>query len=244
MNNQNYALITGASSGIGKECAEILAKEGKNLILIARRMERLEEVKKQLESEYGIEVLIYQVDVMDMRQIEDFFKEIADKPVDILINNAGLGRGKSKFEDASWRDFEEMIETNIKGFTRIAHLAIPFLKKTKVHMLNISSIAGQQVYGGGSVYCGSKAFVQMISRALRLELKDTNVRVTDIAPGVTETEFWTVRFHGDKEKGNKAYQGFTPLRSEDIADCILFALTRPKHVNIDTMLVMPTEDRR
>ncbi len=244
MDNNNYALITGASSGIGKSCAEALAKDGKNLILIARRMEKLEEIKKQLESEHGVDVLIYQADVRDDGQVDEFFNQIADKPIDIVINNAGLARGKEQFENAKWENFKEMIETNIKGFTKIAHLSISFLKKTKGHIVNISSIAGLQAYEGGSVYCGSKAYVQMISRALRLELKDTNVRVTDIAPGVTETDFWTVRFHGDKAEGNKAYEGFAPLQAKDITDCIIFALTRPEHVNIDTMLVMPTEDRR
>ncbi len=244
MDIQNYTLITGASSGIGKVCAEELAKIGKNLILIARRIEKLEEIKKQLESEHGIEVEIFEVDVRDDGQVDGFFNQIADKSIDVVINNAGLARGKDQFENAKWEDLKEMIETNIKGFTRVAHLSIPFLKKTKGHVINISSIAGLQAYEGGSVYCGSKAYVQMISRALRLELKDTNVRVTDIAPGVTETEFWTVRYHGDKEKGDKAYEGFAPLQAKDIVDCIIFALDRPKHVNIDTMLVMPTEDRR
>lgn len=244
MNNKNHALITGASSGIGRACAEELAKLGKNLILIARRLDRLEAIKKELEMEHKINVIVEKVDVCDEKEVEDFYKKMADKSIDVLINNAGLGRGRKALENSKWEDVKEMIETNIKGFTHIAMRSVPFLKKTKGHVVNISSVAGLRAYEGGSVYCGTKAYVQMISRALRLELEGTEVRVTDIAPGVTVTEFWTVRFHGDKARGDKAYEGFIPLEAKDIADCVLFTLTRPDHVNIDTMLIMPTEDRR
>jgi 3-hydroxy acid dehydrogenase / malonic semialdehyde reductase len=240
MDNKNYALITGASSGIGKECAKRLAAAGKNLILIARRLEKLEELKKELKTD----VLVYRVDIRDMKNVEDFYEQIADKSIDAVINNAGLARTAEKFENISWEDIEEMIETNIKGFTKIAHLSVPFLKKTKGHIINISSIAGIRSYPGGSVYCGSKAFVKMLSQAIRIELSESNVRVTDIAPGVVDTDFWDVRFRGDLRRAKKAYENFTPLHAADIAECVLFALSRPEHVNIDTMLVMPFEDAR
>ena len=239
--NKNYfALITGASSGIGEACAVALAKEGKNLILLARRKTKLEEMKNKLEKDFGITVLIYPVDLGGIENIETFFGDIEDKEIDMLINNAGLALGKAPFEEYDWKDFDQMIEINVKAFTRVAQLAIPHLKRTKGHIVNISSIAGIEAYEGGSVYCGTKAFVKMISKALRIDLMGTGVRVTDIAPGAVDTEFSTVRFKGNKELASAVYKGFTPLYAEDIAETILFALTRPPSVNLEYILIMPT----
>ncbi|MDA1317548.1 MAG: SDR family NAD(P)-dependent oxidoreductase [bacterium] len=240
MKDTTYTIITGASSGIGRACATTLAKEGKNLILLARRKDKLEQIKSELEEAHSVEVLIYQVDLSEIKNIEDFFTQIEDKSIDILINNAGLALGKASFEDYDWDDFNRMIDINVKAFTRVAQLAIPHLKRTKGHIVNISSVAGIEAYEGGSVYCGSKAFVKMISKSLRIDLLETGVRVTDIAPGAVDTEFSEVRFKGDKSIADSVYKGYTPLYAQDIADTIVFALSRPKSVNLEYILIMPT----
>ncbi len=236
----SYTLITGGSAGIGKACAEALAKEGRNLILVARGLEKLEQAKKDIQSKNNIDVFVYDVDVSDIGQVDAFFAKIKDKQIDVLINNAGLARGMGALEELSWADIEEMVGTNIRGFLRVAQLAIPFLKKTKGHIVNMSSIAGIEAYEGGNVYCGTKAFVKMLSKALRIDLHGTGVRVTDIAPGRVETEFSLIRFKGDTKLAKAAYEGYVPLKPEDIAECIAFCLRQPAHVNIEYMLVMPT----
>jgi NADP-dependent 3-hydroxy acid dehydrogenase YdfG len=240
MKNENFALITGASSGIGEACALTLAKEGKNLILLARRKERLEQLKSKLESEYGVTALVYQVDLGNDQEIDSFFSEIKSRQIDVLINNAGLALGKASFENYEWDDFNQMIEINIKAFTKVAQLAIPHLKKTKGHIVNMSSVAGIEAYEGGSVYCASKAYVKMISKALRIDLMGSGVRVTDIAPGAVETEFSNIRFKGDDNKANAIYKGYAPLHAKDIADTVIFTLSRPENVNIEYLLIMPT----
>lgn len=240
-NKDSFALITGATSGIGEACAKSLARLGKNLILIGRRVDKLQELKKDFEVEFHIQVLIFSVDVQKLEQIENLFKKLKNTSIDILINNAGLARGKENFETYPWADFEEMINTNIIGFLKVAQLSIPFLKKTKGHIVNISSIAASEAYEGGSVYCASKAFVKMISKSLRIDLLGTGIRVTDIAPGAVDTKFSEIRFHGDKQKADSVYQGFVPLHAEDIADTVTFALTRPAHVNLDTIVIYPTD---
>lgn len=235
-----YTLITGASSGIGLACAHALAKEGKNLILLARRAEKLAQIKTELESSHNISVLTYTVDVQDLAAVEEVFAQLQSYEIETLINNAGLAAGKETFENYDWADFEAMINTNIKGFLKVAQLTIPFLKKTQGHMVNISSVAGIEAYEGGSVYSASKAFVKMISKSLRIDLAGTGIRVTDIAPGAVNTEFSNVRFKGDGSKAEAVYKGYTPLTPQDIADCIMFSLSRPKSVNLEYMLVMPT----
>ncbi|MFA7685288.1 MAG: SDR family NAD(P)-dependent oxidoreductase [Candidatus Gracilibacteria bacterium] len=240
MKNENFALITGASSGIGEACSLALAKEGKNLILLARREERLKQLKSKLESEYNVTVLVYKIDLGNIKEIEAFFGEIKEKKIDVLINNAGLALGKASFENYEWDDFNQMIEINIKAFTRVAQLAIPHLKETRGHIVNTSSIAGIEAYEGGSVYCATKAYVKMISKALRIDLLGSGVRVTDIAPGAVNTEFSNVRFKGDNTLAASVYKGFTPLYAKDIADTIMFALSRPESVNLESILIMPT----
>ncbi len=240
MFHKNFTLITGASAGIGEACALKLAQEGKNLILIARRKDRLDKLKKKLEAKYKITVLTYHVDLENLDEIEGFFKEIKGKSIDVLINNAGFALGKDSFENYAWNDFEHMINVNIKAFTRVAQLAIPHLKKTKGHIVNLSSIAALEAYEGGSVYCGTKAFVKMISKSLRIDLLGTGIRVTDIAPGAVETEFSIVRFKGDKQRAKANYEGYVPLYAKDIADAIFYAISRPASINIEHMLIMPT----
>lgn len=235
-----FTLITGASSGIGLATALALAKEGKNLILLARRQEKLTKIKNELESTHKITVLTHAVDVQDLAKVEEVFSNLQNLEIEALINNAGLAAGKETFENYDWADFEAMINTNIKGFLKVAQLTIPFLKKNQGHIVNISSVAGVEAYEGGSVYCATKAFVKTISKSLRIDLAGTGIRVTDIAPGNVETEFSNVRFKGNNTKADAVYQGFTPLTPDDIAECILFALSRPKSVNLEYMLVMPT----
>ena len=240
MKKDAFALITGASAGIGEACARSLAMEGKNLILLARRKEKLDKLKEELEQKHGITALTYQVDLSQLDAVENFFNEIKDKAIDILINNAGLALSKMPFEDYEWEDFNRMIDVNIKAITRVAQLTIPHLKKTKGHIVNISSVAGIEAYEGGSVYCATKAFVKMISKALRIDLSGTGVRVTDIAPGSVDTEFSNVRFKGDNEAAKATYVGYTPLYAKDIAETITFALKQPESVNLEYILIMPT----
>ncbi len=240
MDKHTYTLITGASSGIGEATARLLAQKGKNLILLSRRADRLEKLSRELMDAYPVNAIAFEVDLCNVQAIDEFFDGIQGYSIDALINNAGLALGKSSFEDYDWHDFNQMIDINIRAFTRVAQLSIPFLKNTCGHIVNISSIAGSEAYEGGSVYCGSKAFVKMISKSLRMDLAGTGVRVTDIAPGAVETEFSNVRFKGDDEKAKAVYDGFTPLSAADIAEAIVFALERPAHVNIESMLIMPT----
>ncbi len=238
--SKTYTIITGASSGIGEACAREQAGQGKNLILVARRKDRLEKLKTELEKECGVSVKVFGVDLGETKNIEAFFKDIADESIEALINNAGLALGKSSFEDYGWEDFNRMIDINIKAFTRVAQLAIPQLKKTQGHIVNISSVAGVEAYEGGSVYCGTKAFVKMISQALRIDLMGTGIRVTDVAPGAVDTEFSNVRFKGDDDKASAVYKGYVPLYAKDIAETVSFALSRPKSVDIQYIQIMPT----
>lgn len=241
LNKSSFTLITGASSGIGQACALQLAALGKNLILVARRQQRLEKLKAELEDQHKVIVKIHSLDVSDLMAVERFYHNIAELEIDLLINNAGLSRGKEPFDQYHFNDWEEMIDINIKGFLKVAQLAIPHLRKTKGHIVNLSSIAGLEAYEGGNVYCGSKSFVQMISKSLRIDLLGSGIRVTDIAPGAVETEFSEIRFHGDKNKAAQVYQGFTPLQASDVADAIVYAVTRPAHVNIEHLVLYPTD---
>lgn len=236
----NYTLITGASSGIGRATAFALAKEGRNLILVARRKDRLAELKDILESKYNIKILIFDTDLSLVANIDQLFNKLAGLSIDVLINNAGFALGKSSIEDYDWNDFNLMIDVNVRAFTRVAQLAIPFLKETRGNIINISSIAAFEAYEGGSVYCSTKSFVKMMSRSMRIDLGGTGVRVTDIAPGAADTEFSLVRFKGNIETADAVYKNFIPLYAEDIAETIVFVLNRPASVNIDQIVIMPT----
>ncbi len=239
---QHLALITGASSGIGEACARRFAQAGADLILTARRGDRLEALAQELRQQYTVQVRTLLLDVRDRSAVETAFAPLADEPIDILVNNAGLSRGLGPLHQGSIEDWEEMIDTNLKGLLYVTRTLLPgMVARGRGHLVNIGSIAGRQTYPGGNVYCGSKAAVRAISEGLKLDLVGTPIRVTEIQPGLVDTEFSTVRFHGDRDRADRTYQGMTPLSGDDIADLVLFTVTRPAHVNISELLVMPTD---
>lgn len=238
--SNSYALITGATSGIGLETAKVFAELGMSLVLLARREQKLKEIQKEIQETYSVDVIIKKVDVTDVDAVGQCFKDLSGKSIEVLVNNAGLALGTESFDDASWADLSKMIEVNIKGFTKVAHAAMNHIKQSSGHIFNISSIAGIEAYEGGHVYCATKAFVKHMSKALRIDLGGTGVRVTDIAPGAVDTGFSEVRFKGDKQRAEDIYRGYMPLYAKDIAECIKVAYTMPKSVNIEYMLVMPT----
>ncbi len=237
-------VITGASSGIGAACAKVFAQAGAKLILVARRQERLQELADELSKEFSCQLHLLSLDVRDRASVESAFSSLPDawSDVDILINNAGLSRGLNKLHEGSIEDWEEMIDTNVKGLLYCTRFLVPgMVNRGKGHVVNLGSIAGHQTYPGGNVYCASKAAVKSISEGLKQDLLGTPVRVTSVDPGLVETEFSQVRFHGDSDRAQKVYQGLTPLTPEDIADVIFFCVTRPAHVNISEVLLVPTD---
>lgn len=238
------ALVTGASSGIGAACARQLAAAGARLILSARRAERLEQLAAELQSTLGSEVLTLPLDVRDRPAVEAALTNLPAKwqAIDLLINNAGLSRGLDKLHEGSIDDWEEMIDTNVKGLLYVSRAVIPgMVARGRGHVVNVGSIAGRQTYPAGNVYCASKAAVKALSEGLKIDLLGTPIRVSEIQPGLVNTEFSSVRFHGDRPRADAVYQGLTPLSGEDIAEIILFLVTRPAHVNISEVLVVPTD---
>ncbi len=237
-------LITGASSGIGTACARIFAGAGAKLILAARRLERLQQLADDLVKEFGIEIHLLQLDVRDRSAVESAIATLpsAWSEIDILINNAGLSRGLDKLHEGSFQDWEDMIDTNVKGLLYVSRYVVPgMVSRDRGHVVNLGSIAGHQTYPGGNVYCASKAAVRAISEGLKQDLLGTQVRVTSVDPGMVETEFSEVRFHGDTERANKVYQGVKPLTADDVADVIFFCVTRSPHVNINEVVLMPVD---
>ncbi|WP_414543943.1 SDR family oxidoreductase [Nostoc sp. CCY0012] len=242
--NNQVILITGASSGIGTACAKIFAREGARLILAARRGERLQEVADALNKMYSVEVYLLPLDVRDRLAVESAISSLPSdwSDIDILINNAGLSRGLDKLHEGNSQDWEEMIDTNIKGLLYLTRYVVPgMVNRGRGHVVNLGSIAGHQTYPGGNVYCGTKAAVKAISEGLKQDLLGTPIRVTSVDPGMVETEFSDVRFHGDTERAKKVYQGTTPLTADDIADVIFFCVTRSPHVNINEVILMPVD---
>ncbi|MGF2037813.1 MAG: SDR family oxidoreductase [Nostoc sp. CmiVER01] len=237
-------LITGASSGIGTACARIFAGAGAKLILAARRLERLQQLADTLVKEFGIEIHLLQLDVRDRKAVEEAISTLpsAWSDIDILINNAGLSRGLDKLHEGSFQDWEDMIDTNVKGLLYVSRYVVPgMVSRDRGHVVNLGSIAGHQTYPGGNVYCATKAAVRAISEGLKQDLLGTRVRVTSVDPGMVETEFSNVRFHGDAERANKVYQGVKPLTADDVADVIFFCVTRSPHVNINEVVLMPVD---
>ncbi|MDZ8190000.1 MAG: SDR family oxidoreductase [Nostoc sp. ChiSLP02] len=237
-------LITGASSGIGTACARIFAGAGAKLILAARRLERLQQLADTLSQDFNTEVHLLELDVRDRSAVESAISNLPASwsNIDILINNAGLSRGLDKLHEGSFSDWEEMIDTNIKGLLYLSRYVVPgMVSRGRGHVVNLGSIAGHQTYPGGNVYCATKAAVRAISEGLKQDLLGTPVRVTSVDPGMVETEFSQVRFHGDTQRADKVYQGVTPLTADDVADVIFFCVTRSPHVNISEVLLVPVD---
>ena len=236
--------ITGASSGIGEACAEVLAREGYNLLLCARRFQRLEEIRDRLNKQYPqIAIHIFELDVRKYDEVKSKIENLPSewKNINVLINNAGLSQGLDALQDGDTDDWDRMIDTNVKGLLYVSRAVIPLLKKsTQAHIINIGSIAGKEVYPNGNVYCATKHAVDALNKAMRIDLLPFSIKVTAINPGMVETEFSEVRFKGDKEKAKTVYAGVVPLSGTDIAETISFVLSRPAHVNINDLLIMPT----
>ena len=237
-------LITGATSGIGAATARLFAKNGHVLLLCGRREERLADLKKELTADYGVEVLNLCFDIREYKEVASAVASIppAFKPIDVLLNNAGLASGLDFTHEADLEDWETMIDTNVKGLLYITRLLSPDMVARKSgHIINICSTAGKDVYARGNVYCATKAAVDMLTKGMRMDFYTHGIRVSQVAPGmVEETEFSKVRFHGDEQK-SKIYNDFNPLKSSDVAEIIYFVATRPGHVNIQDVLVMGTQ---
>lgn len=234
-------LITGASSGIGKACAEEFAKLGAHLVITARRAERLLFIQKELSEKYGIRCTAIALDVRNKEQITSLCKNLEEQKieVEILINNAGLALSLDKLQDGKEENWDTMIDTNVKGVLYMTKAFLPsMIRKNFGHIINIGSVAGHGCYPGGNVYCATKYAVRAISQSLRIDLSGSAIRVSEIDPGAVETEFSEVRWN-DKEKAKKVYEGFTPLVAEDIADAVIYCATRPLHMNIAELVVYP-----
>ena len=237
------ALITGATSGIGKSTAIEFAKNGYNLIMTGRRQERLEELKAVLTKEYSIKVLNLCFDVRDEKQVEAAINSIPIefKKIDVLVNNAGLAAGLSAIQDGKLAHWEQMIDTNIKGLLYVTkHISKILIENKKGHIINVGSIAGKEVYANGNVYCATKHAVDALNKGMRIDLLPHGIKVSSVNPGMVETEFSIVRFDGDEERAKKVYENIQPLKPEDIAETIYWMASRPAHVNINDLIIMPT----
>ena len=235
-------LITGASSGFGKATATKFAAGGWNVILTGRRKEKLEALAKALEANYGIKTLCLTFDIQDKKAVFDNLQNLPTEwqAINILVNNAGLALGRDSFENANLEDWETMIDTNVKGLLYASKAVLPMLIKEKGHIINIGSTAGKEVYKDGNVYCASKHAVDAISKAQRIDLLPYQIKVTAIHPGAADTEFSVVRFKGDAEKANAVYNGYTPLKAEDIADTVWYVVNTPAHVCINDLVITCT----
>jgi serine 3-dehydrogenase len=236
-------LITGASSGIGRATAEAFARDGARILICARRADRLGELKSLLEDEFHANVYSFVLDVRNRKAVDQSLDALPEdwKNIDILINNAGLSRGLDKLQEGLIEDWEEMLDTNVKGLLYMTRKIVPgMIERGRGHIINIGSIAGHEVYPKGNVYCASKFAVNAITQGLRLDLVDTPLRVTTIDPGLVETEFSEVRFHGDKERAKSVYKGIEALTPSDIAETIVWCASRPAHVQIADIIILPT----
>ncbi len=239
--NRKTALITGATSGIGKATAIMLAKLDYNLIITGRRKERLTALSEELKKQYGIELLTLNFDIRNREETKKQIDNLSGKwqTIDILVNNAGLASGLDFIHEGDIDDWEKMIDTNVKGLLYISRAIMPNMVKRKSgHIVNISSIAGKETYFKGNVYCATKHAVDSLTKAMRIDMLPHGIRVTSISPGMVDTEFSEVRI--GKEAASTVYNGLTPLYAQDIAEAIEFAVTRPAHVTINDMLIMPT----
>lgn len=236
------ALITGATSGIGRATALLLAEKGINLIITGRREERLLSLKKDMETK-NIHVLTLCFDVRNEAEVKKSLGNLPEewRKIDILVNNAGLAAGLGAIQNGDTDDWDRMIDTNVKGLLYVTRAIAPgMVERESGHIINIGSIAGKEVYPNGNVYCATKSAVDALTKGMRIDMLPHNIKVTQICPGAVETEFSLVRFHGDKQRSDKVYEGYENLVAEDIADCIWFVVSRPSHVNINDMVVMPS----
>ena len=240
---KKYILITGATAGFGEATAEIFAKNGWNLILTGRREERLNSLKNKLQNAEN-DVITLCFDVREESEVNNAIEKLRDEVksnLAVLVNNAGLAVGRGPIDSGVTDDWNRMIDTNIKGLLYVTRAVAPILKKNGAgHIVNLGSIAGKEVYPGGNVYCGTKHAVDAISRSMRIDLVHDNIKVTNIAPGAADTEFSIVRFKGDESIAKAVYDGFDPLVAADIADAIHYVCTRPAHVTINDLVIMPT----
>jgi len=238
---KRIALISGATSGIGEATAKVLASAGIDLVLCGRRKERLDTLKETLSKQVKVTTLVF--DVREMDQVKNAIESLPTefKKIDILINNAGNAFGLDFIQNGNVNDWDLMIDTNIKGLLYVSKVVIPKMIDNKQgHIINISSIAGKETYPKGNVYCASKAAVEALSAGMRLDLNPYGIKVTNIAPGAVNTEFSKVRFNGDEQKADKVYEGFQPLQAQDIAEVIGFVVSRPAHVMLGDIVVLPT----
>jgi 3-hydroxy acid dehydrogenase / malonic semialdehyde reductase len=236
-------LITGASSGIGAACAQLFASHGYRLILTGRREEKLSELKINLEKTFSVEVLTLCFDVQDKKSVFQALnnRDANWQDVDVLVNNAGLALDLAPIQTAEIDDWETMIDTNIKGLLYVTRAILPgMIERNTGYIINVCSTSGHEVYPNGGVYCATKHAVKALSKAFKLDSHGKNIRVTNLSPGMTDTEFSTVRFKGDKARADKVYQGMTPLSAQDIAETIYFCVSRPAHINISELTLMPT----
>ncbi|HEX2869016.1 MAG TPA: SDR family oxidoreductase [Ignavibacteriales bacterium] len=234
--------ITGATSGIGKACAEEFARAGSNLILCARRLELLNSISEDIRKEFGVKVYDFQLDVRNRKAVEQAIDSLPEewKNIDILVNNAGLAIGMSKFYEDNPDNWEPMIDTNVKGLLYVSRAVVPLMvKRNSGHIINMGSIAGQQAYPKGAVYCATKHAVDAITKSLRMDLVETKIKVSSIDPGMVETNFSVIRFEGDTEKARNVYKGLDPLVGKDIADTAVYIASRPAHVVIADVVMYP-----
>ncbi len=240
----SVVMVTGASSGIGRSCAVEFARAEAKLILTARRSDILEDLATQLDRDFKCETHLLPLDVRDRDAVAVAISQLPSRwqSIDVLVNNAGLSRGLDKLHEAELDDWEEMIDTNIKGLLYVSRHIVPgMVERDRGHVINIGSIAGHEAYPGGSVYCATKFAVRAISESLKKDLLGTPIRVSSVDPGLVETNFSNVRFHGDTDRAASTYRGMTPLTPDDIAEIVVFCAARPAHVNISDVLVIPTD---
>ncbi len=242
--DRQTALITGATSGIGEATAHALAAAGWNVIVTGRRAERLKALKEELKSAHGVDVLTLSFDVRDPHQVAASLGTLPGRwrEIDLLVNNAGGALGLEPIDEGNPGDWEQMIDTNVKGLLYVTRIVAPgMVERGGGHIVNIGSIAGRQVYANGAVYCAAKHAVNALSQGMRTDLVRHGIRVTEIRPGMVETEFSEVRFHGDRQRAAAVYEGVEALTAEDIAEAVVWAATRPAHVNIDEIALTPQQ---